>query len=71
MKKKVSKKENINKTQNKKVKKINRNKNKLNKSNEQIIDICKVLEKCDIEEISEYLTKQGKNKKFPDITARE
>ena len=71
MKKEVSKKENINKTQNKKVKKIDRNKNKLNKSNEQTIDICKDLEKCDIEEISEYLTKQGKNKKFPDITVRE
>ena len=44
---------------------------KLDKSNEQLIDICKVLKKCDIEEISEYLTKQGKNKKFPDITTRE
>ena len=34
-------------------------------------DICTILEKCSIEEISKYLIKEGLNKKFPDITARE
>jgi len=29
-----------------------------------------IIEKCNIEEISKYLVKQGKNKKFPDITLR-
>ena len=34
-------------------------------------DICTILEKCSIDEISKYLVKQGKEKKFPDITIRE
>ena len=37
----------------------------------KIIDICTIIEKCSIEEISKYLVKQGKNKKFPDITTRD
>ena len=43
----------------------------VNKSSKRITDICTVLEKCSIDEISKYLVKQGKNKKFPDITIRE
>ena len=43
----------------------------VNKPNKQIADICTILEKCSIDEISEYLIKQGKNKRFPDITKRE
>ena len=35
------------------------------------IDICTILEKCSIDEISKYLVKQGEKKKFPDITIRE
>ena len=35
-----------------------------------IIDVCSVLEKCSIEEISKYLLEQGKKKGFPDITKR-
>ena len=49
----------------KKVKKI------VNKPSEKISDICTILEKCSIDEISKYLVKQGKEKKFPDITIRE
>ena len=33
-------------------------------------DICTILEKCSIEEISKYLIKEGKNRKFPDISLR-
>ena len=43
----------------------------VNKPNEKISDICTILEKCSIDEISKYLVKQGKEKKFPDITIRE
>ena len=43
----------------------------VNKSSKKIADICTILEKCSIDEISKYLVKQGKEKKFPDITIRE
>ena len=43
----------------------------VNKSSKKITDICTILEKCSIDEISRYLVKQGKEKKFPDITIRE
>ena len=36
-----------------------------------MVDVCTILEKCSIDEISKYLLKQGKNKKFPDITTRQ
>ena len=49
---------------------FNRNK-VVNKPKEKITDICTIIEKCSIEEISKYLVKQGKSKKFPDITTRE
>ena len=35
------------------------------------IDICTILEKCSIDEISKYLIKQGKKKNFPDLTIRQ
>ena len=38
--------------------------------NFKVVDICTILEKCSIEEISKYLLNQGKRKKFPDITLR-
>ena len=34
------------------------------------IDICTILEKCSIDEISIYLIKKGKTKNFPDLTIR-
>ena len=41
------------------------------KYNNKIVDICTILEKCSIEEISNFLLKQGKEKNFPDITSKE
>ena len=43
----------------------------VNKPGKKITDICTILEKCSIDEISKYLVKQGIEKKFPDITVRE
>ena len=37
----------------------------------QVVDVCTILEKCSIDEISKFLLEQGKKKKFPDITARQ
>jgi len=37
----------------------------------EIYDVCKILEQCNIDEISKYLIKQSKNKDYPDITVRE
>ncbi len=59
------------KINNKSEKNILKKKKIVNKPNKQIADICTILEKCSIDEISEYLIKQGKNKRFPDITKRE
>ena len=46
-------------------------KKNVNKPGKKITDICTILEKCSIDEISKYLVKQGKERKFPDITIRE
>ena len=43
---------------------------KSKKSNKNEIDVCKIIEKCNIEEISKYLINSGKNKRFPDINTR-
>ena len=43
----------------------------VNKTSNKMTDICTILEKCSIDEISKYLVKQGKKKDFPDITIRE
>jgi len=50
---------------------IIKTKKNVNKANKKITDICTILEKCSIDEISKYLVKQGKEKRFPDITIRE
>ena len=55
-------------TKNKKIPKKNRN--IVNKNN-NTFDVCTILEKCSIDEISKYLIKLGKKKNFPDITFRE
>ena len=46
---------------------------KINANNERkkVVDVCTIIEKCSINEISKYLLKQGKSKRFPDITTRE
>ena len=36
-----------------------------------IVDVCTILEKCNIDEISKYLIKEGKKRDFPDITRRQ
>lgn len=38
--------------------------------NKEIIDVCKIINNCNIEEISKYLINEGKNKKFPNISSR-
>ena len=57
-------------------KKILRKKNNetiqnINKERFDVVDVCTILEKCSIDEISKYLLEQGKKKKFPDITIRQ
>ena len=66
-KKKVSKKNEKNISKEKK--EIFRN--NVNKTNKDIVDVCTILEKCSIDEISKYLLNQGKKKSFPDITIRQ
>ena len=45
-----------------KVKPINKEiiKNDANKKNKEVVDVCTIIEKCSIEEISKYLLEQGK-----------
>jgi hypothetical protein len=43
----------------------------VNKRRKDVVDVCTILEKCSIDEISKYLLKQGKKKNFPDITMRK
>ena len=45
--------------------------NNLNKENKEIVDICTIIEKCSIDEITKYLLKEGKKRNFPDITLRQ
>ena len=56
-----------------KVKPINKEiiKNDANKKNKEVVDVCTIIEKCSIEEISKYLLEQGRKKDFPDITERQ
>ncbi len=56
------------KTKYKKEKEIRIN---VNKTKKDMVDICTILEKCSIDEISKYLLNEGRNKRFPDITARQ
>ena len=70
------KKNNVDKNPAKKITKINKNKNllkkkKTNVSTKNIVDVCTIIEKCSIDEISKYLLGQSKKKRFPDITIRE
>ena len=46
------------------------NKN-VNKNQNEVFDVCTILEKCSIDEISKYLLNKGKNDDFPDITMRQ
>ena len=57
----------------KKIVKKNVTKKIKNKQSNEIIieDICTIVDKCSIDEISKHLIKIGKKKDFPDITLRE
>jgi len=52
----------------KKTKVIDKN---VNKKQNEVFDVCTILKKCSIDEISKYLLEKGKNKDFPDITIRQ
>ena len=79
VKKGISKKNEINnklpisieKSQIKNSKNSENSKNNVNKKRKDVVDVCTILEKCNIEEISKFLLEQGKNKGFPDITVRQ
>ena len=47
------------------------NQKKTRKYRKDVVDVCTIIKKCSIEEISKYLINQGKKEKFPDITTRE
>ena len=61
---KIIKKENLNSLDS-----ISKRRN-VNKTRD-VIDVCTILDKCNIDEISKYLLDQGKNKDFPDISTKE
>ena len=67
-KKSVKKLKNNNITNKEKIVSVRKN---MNKGFKNETDICIILEKCNINEISKYLLEQGKKKKFPDITTRQ
>ncbi len=63
--KKISKKDKIKQN-------INTNKRKITNSQTiNTVDVCTILEKCTIDEISKYLLEQAKKKDYPDITTRQ
>tara|TARA_B100001063_G_scaffold231893_1_gene246434 strand:+ start:2914 stop:3432 length:519 start_codon:yes stop_codon:yes gene_type:complete len=43
----------------------------VNKNRKEVVDVCTILKKCSIDEISKYLLKEGKKRDFPDITERQ
>ena len=51
--------------------KLNENIKNVNKKNINVVDVCTILKKCSIDEISKYLIEKGKDKNFPDITLRK
>ena len=70
----ITKKQNV-----KKNNKVNLRDNKLDKNfkkdnikiKQKVADVCLIVNKCSIDEISKYLIDEYKNKPFPDITIRE
>ena len=44
---------------------------KVNKNIYEVVDVCTIIKKCSIEEISKYLIDQGKERDYPDITLKE
>ena len=79
IKNKIAKKNKINRTKKNKlsikskIKIDNTNKKsfKVNKNIYEVVDVCTIIEKCSIEEISKYLIDQGNERDYPDITIKE
>ena len=79
IKNKIAKKNKINRTKKDKlsvkseIKIDNTNKKsfKVNKNIYEVVDVCTIIEKCSIEEISKYLIDQGNQRDYPDITIIE
>ena len=79
--KKIAKKTNDNKQLGKKLSATNKTSNnepikkiEINKKKNttaKIIDVCTIVKKCSIDEISKFLIKEGNKKKFPNISIRE
>ena len=57
--------EKINKIDKKKNNKIN-----VNKKRQKVVDVCTIIEKCSIDEISKYLLDNEKKKKFPNLNTK-
>ena len=49
----------------------NQNDKNTNKNRRKVVDICTIVKKCIIDEISKYLIEQEKNKDYPDITEKK
>ena len=80
IKNKIAKKNRINKTKKNKLSiksenkldDINKKKSvEVNKNIYGVVDVCTIIEKCSIEEISKYLIDQGNERDYPDITIKE
>tara|TARA_Y200000002_G_scaffold355063_1_gene335734 strand:- start:121 stop:663 length:543 start_codon:yes stop_codon:yes gene_type:complete len=72
-KKVIKKKDNNKYRKDKSKKKVKKEKikNNMNKKGTTVTDVCTILDKCSIDEISKFLLEQGRNKNFPDITTRQ
>ena len=58
-------------TTNSQIKDINVKKENKDFKNKKVVDICTIVKKCSIEEISKYLINKGNKKDYPDITLKE
>ena len=61
----LNKNKNISNQNNKKIQ------NTVNNRNIEVFDVCTILKKCSIEQISKYLLNKGKKKKFPNLALKE
>ena len=69
--KKIKKSKISTKLESKEQKKLKIEKFNVNNERKNVVDVCTILDKCSIDEISKYLLNQGKKKDFPDITTRQ
>ncbi len=74
IKKKIKKKKKDQKIVKKNIKiekNINKKKININKKDKEFVDICTIIDKCSIDEISKYLLEQGRKKGYPNLTTRQ